>query len=234
MARHDQPPHPRPRPHRRNQVRLRLGREPVVLPEPLAALVRELVASRHGHASLGDQGTSPLAVPRRTARPAHQRRRTSPNDCANSGSGPDKTDRPRCSAWPPNSPPPCSPDCSASTSASPSPGNAPAAETGPTTPPTTAVAHRPQPDLRPSPRPGMTGIRTVRISDSTRGRLPRGSHQWAPRVHRPPAGLRPGKEYRRPDRAGIGRILGHFQHRKVALGTCGRSYATPCIHEHAR
>src|SRR5205807_152515 len=25
----------------------------------------------------------------------------------------------------------------------------------------------------------------------------------------------------------------HFQHRKLALGTCGRSYATPCIHEHA-
>ena len=28
-------------------------------------------------------------------------------------------------------------------------------------------------------------------------------------------------------------FLGHFQHRKLALGTCGRSYATPCIHEHA-
>ena len=28
-------------------------------------------------------------------------------------------------------------------------------------------------------------------------------------------------------------FLGHFERRKVALGTCGRSYATPCIHEHA-
>src|SRR5680860_1808886 len=39
------------------EVRLRLGRQPIVLPEPLAALVRQLLASRHGHASLGDQGT---------------------------------------------------------------------------------------------------------------------------------------------------------------------------------
>jgi hypothetical protein len=28
-------------------------------------------------------------------------------------------------------------------------------------------------------------------------------------------------------------FLGHFERRRVALGTCGRSYATPCIHEHA-
>ena len=26
---------------------------------------------------------------------------------------------------------------------------------------------------------------------------------------------------------------GHFERRKVSLGTCGRSYATPCIHEHS-
>jgi hypothetical protein len=30
-----------------------------------------------------------------------------------------------------------------------------------------------------------------------------------------------------------GEFLGHFERRKVALGTCGRSYATACIHEHA-
>ena len=46
-----------------NEVRLRLGREPIVLPEPLDALVRELVVSRHGHATLGDQGTSPWLFP---------------------------------------------------------------------------------------------------------------------------------------------------------------------------
>ena len=45
------------------QVRLRLGREPVVLPAPIDALVRQLVASRHGHASLGDQGTSRWLFP---------------------------------------------------------------------------------------------------------------------------------------------------------------------------
>jgi hypothetical protein len=44
-------------------VRLRLGREPVVLPEPLAGLVLELVATRRGHAALGDQGTSRWLFP---------------------------------------------------------------------------------------------------------------------------------------------------------------------------
>ena len=44
-------------------VRLRLGREPVVLPEPLGALVLQVAASRRGHAALGDQGTSPWLFP---------------------------------------------------------------------------------------------------------------------------------------------------------------------------
>jgi hypothetical protein len=47
----------------KTQVRLRLGREPVVLPEPLATLVLALVATRRGHATLGDQGTSPWLFP---------------------------------------------------------------------------------------------------------------------------------------------------------------------------
>lgn len=46
-----------------DHVRLRLGREPIVLPEPLAGLVLELVASRRGHAALGDQGTSRWLFP---------------------------------------------------------------------------------------------------------------------------------------------------------------------------
>ncbi len=46
-----------------DHVRLRLGREPVVLPEPLAALVRHLAATRRGHATIGDQGTSPWLLP---------------------------------------------------------------------------------------------------------------------------------------------------------------------------
>jgi len=28
-------------------------------------------------------------------------------------------------------------------------------------------------------------------------------------------------------------FLGHFERRKVATGTCGRAFATPCPHEHA-
>jgi hypothetical protein len=41
----------------------RLGREPVVLPAPLDALILKLTASRHGHAAIGDQGTSPWLFP---------------------------------------------------------------------------------------------------------------------------------------------------------------------------
>jgi hypothetical protein len=45
------------------QVWLRLGREPIVLPEPLAGLVLELVATRRGYAALGVQGTSRWLFP---------------------------------------------------------------------------------------------------------------------------------------------------------------------------
>jgi hypothetical protein len=46
-----------------HQVHLRLGCEPVTLPEPLAGLVLDLLARRRGHAALGDQGTSPWLFP---------------------------------------------------------------------------------------------------------------------------------------------------------------------------
>src|SRR6266511_3099177 len=45
------------------QVRLRLGREPLVLPEPLAGLGLQLVATRRGHATLGVQGASRWLLP---------------------------------------------------------------------------------------------------------------------------------------------------------------------------
>jgi hypothetical protein len=45
--------------------------------------------------------------------------------------------------------------------------------------------------------------------------------------------LRPGEEYRVPSDEEWQEFLGHFERRKVALGECGRSYATPCIHEHS-
>jgi hypothetical protein len=44
-------------------VHLRLGREPVALPEPLAGLITGLLARRRGHAALGDQGASPWLFP---------------------------------------------------------------------------------------------------------------------------------------------------------------------------
>ncbi|MDP4511570.1 hypothetical protein [Nonomuraea turcica] len=45
------------------QVRLSLGREPVILPEPLDDLVRHLPARRRGHAAIGDHATSPWLFP---------------------------------------------------------------------------------------------------------------------------------------------------------------------------
>ena len=45
--------------------------------------------------------------------------------------------------------------------------------------------------------------------------------------------LRPSEEYRTPTDEEWDEFLGHFERRKVALGDCGRSYDTPCIHEHS-
>jgi len=45
--------------------------------------------------------------------------------------------------------------------------------------------------------------------------------------------LRPSEEYRTPTDAEWAEFVGHFEHRKVAIGDCGRSYDTPCIHEHS-
>jgi len=44
---------------------------------------------------------------------------------------------------------------------------------------------------------------------------------------------RPSAEYRAPTDAEWEEFLGHFEHRKVALGDCGRAYGTGCIHEHS-
>lgn len=45
--------------------------------------------------------------------------------------------------------------------------------------------------------------------------------------------LRPTDEYRRPTDNEWTEFLDHFERRKVSIGTCGRSFNTPCIHEHA-
>jgi hypothetical protein len=46
-----------------DEVRIRLGDEPVVLPEPLAALAVQVLARRRGKAALGDPGNSPWLFP---------------------------------------------------------------------------------------------------------------------------------------------------------------------------
>jgi uncharacterized protein YidB (DUF937 family) len=46
-----------------SQVLIRLGREPIILPQPLDTLVLQLAATRRGHAAIGDQGTSPWLFP---------------------------------------------------------------------------------------------------------------------------------------------------------------------------
>jgi hypothetical protein len=45
--------------------------------------------------------------------------------------------------------------------------------------------------------------------------------------------LRPSEEYRVPTDAEWEQFLGHFELRKVATGTCGRAFGTPCVHEHS-
>jgi hypothetical protein len=112
-----------------DQVHLRLSREPVVLPEPLAALIQQLVAARRGHATIGDQGTSPWLLPGgRPGQPISPYRLAERLHQIGIHPGPARSTH--CSNSPPNSPPPSSPACSASTSRSPSPGNRRHPETG--------------------------------------------------------------------------------------------------------
>jgi integrase-like protein len=45
--------------------------------------------------------------------------------------------------------------------------------------------------------------------------------------------LRPSGEYRTLTEEEWEEFLGHFERRKLSLGTCGRAYGTSCIHEHS-
>jgi hypothetical protein len=45
--------------------------------------------------------------------------------------------------------------------------------------------------------------------------------------------LRPSEEYRPATDAEWQEFQQHFDKRKVELGSCGRPYGTPCVHEHA-
>lgn len=44
---------------------------------------------------------------------------------------------------------------------------------------------------------------------------------------------RPSEEYRTPTEEEWDAFLAHFEKRKVSIGTCGRAFSTPCVHEHA-
>ncbi|MEV0374336.1 hypothetical protein AB0I10_31840 [Streptomyces sp. NPDC050636] len=44
---------------------------------------------------------------------------------------------------------------------------------------------------------------------------------------------RPSEEYRTPTEEEWEEFLGHFERRKVSIGTCERAFGTPCIHERA-
>jgi hypothetical protein len=87
-------------------VRARLGAEPVVLPEPLAALACYLVATRQGHAAIGHQAGSPWLFPGgQPGRPISAFRLG--ERLRDLASNPDKPVRPPCSNSPPTSPPRC-------------------------------------------------------------------------------------------------------------------------------
>jgi integrase len=45
--------------------------------------------------------------------------------------------------------------------------------------------------------------------------------------------LRPSEEYRTPTEQEWQDFFGHFERRKVSVGTCGRAFGTSCSHEHA-
>jgi integrase-like protein len=44
---------------------------------------------------------------------------------------------------------------------------------------------------------------------------------------------RPSEEYRTPTDDEWDSFLAHFEKRKVSVGTCGRAFGSPCVHEHA-
>ena len=72
----------------------------------------------------------------------------------------------------------------------------------------------------------VAGHRDIDTTMGYQGRLPRGGHQRAPGIHRPAARATPQRGSA-PQRRRSAEFLGHFERRKVAIGDCGRSYATP-------
>lgn len=94
------------------------------------------------------------------------------------------------------------------------------------------VHHRRHP-IRPATphRPGHR--RTCQHHHGLPRRLPQRDHRGPPRLHLRRRALRPAEEYRAPTDAEWEDFLGHFERRKLSVGTCARAYGTACIHEHA-
>ena len=83
-------------------------------------------------------------------------------------------------------------------------------------------------------RPGHRRAPRHQRHHGLQGRLPRRGHPSPPGVPRPPprACVPPRNTAPPPTRNGS-EFLGHFERRKVSIGTCGRAFGTGCVHEHA-
>ena len=164
-------------------------------------------------------------------RHATARSAPSPPTTPTNGSG---TRRCRCcsSAGSASSSAPSPPTQSAAGSTEPSTG--PASPTPPDSrcgsPRTTSAAcSSPTPSCTACPRTSPNSSPATATSTppwATKPSTPRKSSTATARSS-PAAGLRPSEEYRVPTDQEWEEFLGHFQRRKLSLGTCGRSYATP-------
>jgi hypothetical protein len=121
-------------------ITLTLASVPIVLPDPLTGLMREHLATRRGHATIGQPGDVPWLFPGGgpviPSTPGASATGSKPSGCTRAPTVP-----PRCSPWPPSCPPRCSPGCSASASAPRSAGRKPPPATGWPTPQPSAAGH---------------------------------------------------------------------------------------------
>ena len=121
-------------------VHLRLGREPVTLPEPLAGLVLDLITRHRGHAALGDQGASPWLFPGGPGQPISAYQLA--DRLRQLGLRPAQSRTTALFGLATELPAAVLARLLGIHIKSPSPGNAPLLATGPPTPPTTAAANQ--------------------------------------------------------------------------------------------
>ena len=86
----------------------------------------------------------------------------------------------------------------------------------------------------PPTSPSLSQVTVTSTSQwDTRPSTPKKSSTATGRLSPAAVQLRPCEEYRMPTDEEWEEFLGHFQRRRVALGECGRSYSSLCIHEHS-